>query len=264
MIWASRLIFKSFRQWERTTQIAFLLAAVLLVLAVILFLVAPPEYRLPVVIGGGLLLLVAQGAVLWGNRFMVSPFTQAQRLYLTGDLDGAGDLLESARARGTADVRTLTLLGATYRQLGRLSESEQVLYEALDKAPMHHFPLYNGGRTLLSAGRYEEALALLQRAVDAGAPAAVRFDVAEALILLGRSTEAADVLQLIRNTLTEPHRALMAAWWLYRLRGGEPPPPTLIREGLPYWEASAARFAQTSYGQAIAEDAAALLRLVED
>ncbi|MDX2160758.1 MAG: hypothetical protein SF162_05485 [bacterium] len=251
MIWASRLIYRNFRYWERAAQIAFVLALVLIGFGVLLMFAAPAEQRVTIVTGLGALILVAQGIVLWANRGMVTVFTQAQRRYLAGDLEGALHLLETARSEGRADVRTLTLLGTTYRQFGRLSESEAVLYEALDKDPTAHFPLYNLGRTMLSAGRYQDALKVLEQSIAAGAPVSAQFDAAEALAWLGEAERAAERVREFGGAWQEPYRRMAAALWLFERGQGEPPSPDLIRDGLPYWQAAAQRFAHTPYGTVI-------------
>lgn len=253
MIWVIRRLFQDFRHWERLTQIAFILALILLPIATVMILSAPQHERINLVFGFGALIFVTQMIVLWGNRTMITPYTQAQRFYLAGDFEQTRTLLENVRESGKADMRVLTLLGNTYRQLGMLSESEMILYEALDKAPNNHFPLYNFGRTLLSMGRFDEAVEVIQRALDEGAPAVTRFDLAEAFFMGGKADQARDMLLEISPTLLEPHRALMAKWWLYQFGVGEHPSTDLIIEGLPYWEAASQRFQHTLYGKQIGE-----------
>jgi len=250
MIWLIRRLRRDFQNWDRPTRIAFGLGLLLLIVAVIAALIAPPETRLTILIGAGGLLIVIEVTVLWGNRGMISAFTRAQRLYLEGDLEAARDLLESVRDK--ADVRALTLLGNTYRQLGQLPESESILSEAVNKAPDHHYPLYGFGRTLLSEGRYAEAADVIRRALDLGAPSAVRADLGEAYFRLNLPDEVAAALQ--DAVLDEPHRALMVGYLLYRIGEAPPPAPELVRAGLPYWQATAERFQHTPYGVALTHD----------
>jgi tetratricopeptide (TPR) repeat protein len=253
MFWLIRRLRHEFPAWDRPTQIAFVMALILFVVLLLVAALAPPELRTPALIGAGGSLLVLQLAVMWGNRGMVNVFTQAQRAYLAGDLDAARAILEAARSAGKADMRALTLLGNTYRQLGRLAESKAVLYEALDKAPDHHFPLYGFGRTLLSEGHYEEAAAALAGALDAGAPPIASLDLAEAHYRAGRLNEARAALDQL-PALAEDYRALMAAYLRYQVGAGAPPTAALIQAGLPFWEGSAARFHATPYGKALNED----------
>ncbi len=201
------------------------------------------------------LLIILEISVLWGNRGMVSAFTRAQRLYLDGDFAAARDLLESIHAK--ADARALTLLGNTYRQLGQLDQSERVLSEAVDKAPDHYFPLYGFGRTLLSEGRYAEAVVAIRGALELNAPPVVRVDLGEALYRLKMPEEALDVLATAPTD--EPHRALMVAYLLFRLGAADPPVAEVVQAGVPYWEAAAERFRHTPYGLALARDVRAML-----
>jgi tetratricopeptide (TPR) repeat protein len=195
---------------------------------------------------------------------MQSPFMKAQRAYINGDFDTARQYLETLREQDNADIQALTLLGNTYRQLGLLNRSREVLSEALNIDPDHYFPLYGFGRTLLAEGHYAEAAQTIQSALDAGAPPAVAFDFGEAQYRAGQLDEAVQVLQAARPELRESYRILMTDYLLYRLDAGLPPAADLINAGLPYWQASAQRFQQTPYGAALAADVHALLSLLED
>lgn len=257
MIWLIRRLRRDFFYWDRYTRAAFVIGVALLIGALIAGLLAPPQARLLPLAGAGGLLIVLEITILWGNRGMVSAFTQAQRYYLAGNFDAALDILESIHDK--ADARVLTLLGNTYRQLGRLDESETVLSEALDKVPDHHYPLYGFGRTLLAKGRYAEAAEAIRRAQEAGAPPVVLADLGEAYYRLERWDEAAAALHAAEGE--EPHRALMVQYLLYRLGEASPPSSELVAAGLPYWQASAQRFQQTPYGVALTRDVQELLEL---
>lgn len=250
MIWLILRVRRDFKTWERATKIAFTLGMVLLVVALLSALFAPQQVRTPVLFGAGALLLVIELTVLWGNRGMVSAFTRAQRFYMEGDFDSTLTLLEGVRQK--ADARALTLLGNTYRQVGRLAESEAVLSEAVDKAPNHYFPIYGFGRTLLSEGRYDEAVRAIQRAVELGAPSVVQGDLAEAHYRLGHRDEA--LLALQNAAVNEPQRALIVQYLLYRMGAGEPPTADVVAAGLAYWQATAERFRETPYGIALESD----------
>jgi tetratricopeptide (TPR) repeat protein len=256
MIWLARRLKHDFPTWERSAQTAFILALALLALAIGLGLWGPDEARLGALAGAVGLLVVLQLTVLWANRGMVTDLTQAQRLYLAEDFDAVRSLLEALRDQKKADMRALTLLGNTYRQLGRLEDSHRELYEALNKAPNHHFPMYGFGRTLLSEGNYAEAAETLRRSLELGAPTAVAVDLAEALYRAGQNAEAVEALQKV-GTLAleqEPHRLLMAQYLLYRLGAGNRPANEVVSLGLPYWMAAAARFQQTQYGADLTQD----------
>ena len=256
--------FRQFRAWERPAQIAFFIAVILLFLAGGVVAFGGQNLRTPSVIGFGGLVIAIQIIILWANRGMVTPYTQAQRFYLVEDFASARDLLEEVRQRGKADWRSLTLLGNTYRQMGDLEPSEAVLLEALNNAPNHHFSLYGFGRTLLVQGRYAEAVDVLNRALDAGAPSIVRLDVGEALYRVGRPLEAVEQLGMVPLASDEPQRALMLAYLRYRLGSGERPDTALLHDGLPYWEAAAQRYHQTPYGQTLTGDVQAMRAFLEE
>lgn len=247
-------LFASFRLWERTSQIAFGLALLLLVIVAAAYLSGAENLRQPSAIGVFGLLIILQIIILWANRGMVTPYTQAQRHYLAGNFAEAIRLLEGVRQAGKADVRALTLLGNTYRQEGHLEESEAVLREALELQPNHHFSLYGFGRTLMVMGRYAEASEVFIQAHEAGAPEIVRLDLGEAFYRQGETQQALEWLMSAEPAAYEPYQALMLAYLTYRLGQGQPPASDLLQAGLPFWEASAGRFRHTPYGQALAED----------
>jgi tetratricopeptide (TPR) repeat protein len=258
MIWLIRRIAREYPTWDRPARLALLLALLLLVPALLLALLVPQDVRPAAWFGVGMLLLVAQVAVMWGSRGLVNVFTAGQRAYLTGNLDRARSILEQARASGRADLRALTLLGNVYRQLGRLDDSEAVLYEALDKDGDHPFPLVGIGRTLLSKGDYASAVERFSRVLAQDSRHAVQVDAAEAQWRLG-NLEQARALLGGESDYAEARERLMDAYLRYRLGMGDAPPRDLIEQGLVFWRAAVQRFAHTPYGHALAED----MRLVE-
>lgn len=262
-----RRVLRDFPTYEAPVKYALIVGLGMVILGLVVFIFGVPEVRIWAGVGIGSVIFVMELAVLYANRRMVSPYTQAQQAYLAGDFDDAVTVLEGMRTAGKADVRTLTLLGNTYRQLGRLSESREVLCEAVDTGEKHHFPLYGLGRTLLSNGEYAEAIAVLSDAIEAGALSIVQLDVIEAFYRAGRLPEARALLGTLANDPTlsraaEPHRALMAAFLRWRLLDAPPPPVDLIESGLPFWEASAARFASSPYHDALKEDMEAMQRVM--
>jgi tetratricopeptide (TPR) repeat protein len=254
---------RDFHTWDKSSQAALVIALGLCVIFGLAILIAPVEWRQLAMIGLVGLIFVMQVIVLWANRAMIAPYTQAQKRFMEGDFEQARALLEQLRDSGKANMRVLTLLGNTYRQLGKLDESEIELRKALDKESLHPFPLYGFGRTLLSKGNYHEAVIVLEKSVHAGTMVA-QFDLGETHYRLGQWQEAKTHLQAVRPSLQEPYRALMADYLLYRLGAGEPPSPTLLHNGLPYWQETAARLGNTPYGNALVEDIDAMHILTEE
>jgi len=252
MMEITRMLTKQVPDWDRPTQIALGTALALSGVMIGVALFGGEALRVPAILAIGSLFLTIQGIALWGNRNLVTPFTKAQRLYLRGELNAAREVLEAQRATGAMDVQELTLLGNIHRQTGELATSETILQAALEAVPGHYFPLVGLGRTQIAQGDYPAAVGNLQEALEGGAPAVVRYDLAEAHFRAG--DEAAAIATLPDDAEAEPHRALMAAWLGYRAGGGDVPSAELVEAGLPYWEAAAVRFEGTPYGQALAQD----------
>ncbi|MBZ0275179.1 MAG: tetratricopeptide repeat protein [Anaerolineae bacterium] len=259
----SAYFFSRFRTWERPAQMAMVTALVLLAVTIIFLVIGGQPLRQPTLIGIIGLLIAVQAIFMWANRSMVTPYTQAQRLYLAGDIDAARDILENIIGQGKADVHVLTLLGNTYRQLGLLEKSAEVLTKAVQLRPLDHFPLYGFGRTLMVMGNYTGAADVIQRALEGGASPVIRVDLAEAYFRSGIDRAAA-VLDGLDTAHLEPHRALMMIYILYRLGSVNPPSSSDVREGLAYWQDAAIRFRHTPYGQALADDVAAMRAFLKE
>jgi tetratricopeptide (TPR) repeat protein len=266
VFWLIPRVLRDFKVWEKSTQTAFIMALILLMSACGLLAFAPQTERLPILIGIGSLITMLQLITMWGNRHMVTAYTQAQRHFMAGDFEAACAVLEQERAQGHSDMRALTLLGHSYRRVGKLDASERVLYEALDKSPNHNFPLYGLGRTMLIKGDYERAVEYLKAALAAGAPPITQFDLAEAYFRQGKTEQGRGVLQQIMPVLDSPavsqgdesYRTLMAHFWMEL-----PIDRHLLASGLPYWQALAILFATLPYGQAVADEVAVLQRINE-
>jgi tetratricopeptide (TPR) repeat protein len=256
-------LLKSFRQWERSTRIAFAIALALLLMAFILLLLDPSEVRQPALIGAVGLILATQFIFMWGNRHMVTPFTQAQRHYLAEDFHSARAILEELRVEDRADANALTLLANTYRQLGMLNESEEVVKKAIEIRPFDPFPLYGFGRTLLVKGLYKESAVILRQALEAGAPPLIHFDLGEALYRQGLVDEARNEL-IAAGSSPDDFRELMRDYLLYCMGAHEKPTREVVQAGIAYWQDHAERFRQTPYGQALADDVRQMQPLMEE
>jgi tetratricopeptide (TPR) repeat protein len=255
---------RRFRAWDRPSQLALLIALLLLVITFLALIFGGVNLRQPALLGFIGLVIMMQFIFMWGNRGMVTPFTQAQRYYLAEDFAAARQVLEESLSSGKPDAQSLTLLGNTYRQLGLLDKSEKVLTKALELRPSDHFPLYGIGRTLLVKGLFAQAADKMRQALEAGAPPIVQLDLAEALYRQGLDDQARFALTKVVSLDQEPHRALLTAFMLYRLKGGDPPMPALVAAGLPYWQDNALRFQATPYGQMLAGDVQQLQAFMEE
>ncbi|MEO8610321.1 MAG: tetratricopeptide repeat protein [Chloroflexota bacterium] len=260
----SAYVIRRFRAWDAPSRFALLSALGLLLVTLLVLAVGPENIRQPSLIGFVGLIIVIQIIFMWGNRGMITPFTRAQRYYLAEEFESARQVLENLNVNGKPDAQSLTLLGNTYRQLGMLDESEEVLTKALELRPLDHFPLYGIGRTLLVKGQYAQAAAKIKQALDAAAPLIVQFDLGEALYRLGKTDEAKLMLKAAADVAQEPHRTLMSQYLLYRLGAGQPPTSDLIASGLPYWQDNAIRFQETPYGQLLADDIQQMQAFIEE
>ena len=247
---------RGLRAWERPARIALALALLALIPMLWLWLAGPTELRRAGLAGLCGLGLGLQVVFMWAWRGLLSDWTQAQRLYLDGDFEGACRILQERRAAGTADMRSLTLLGNALRMRGLPGESELVLREAAALRPDHAFPLTGLGRSLLAQGRYAEAVETLQAAVGKGAPDVVELDLGEALYMAGQAKTALEHLRQGMAATGDPGRRLVATLLLHRLGVAALPDAALCSDGRPWIEAQATRFAGTDYGEAMS----ALLR----
>lgn len=263
------------------------LVAVLLTLVVGLLVINVARDRdfveaLPLVI----ILLVGLVAAQFGLLFGIGPRTRAlnaaQRAFVSGDFETAAQLLEAdimqAQENGEViPVKSITLLGNTYRQLGRLEDSVELLQQAAEIAPDDPFPLYGLGRTLLVSGQYEEAADAIKRALDHGARKAVRAEWVLAQYYAGMdgSTLLNDALKAGRVLRLQNFRALIVnyvLWQLYQQPDHMNPEQVSLSErvmnntahGLAYWEAEAERYQATPYGQRLAQDIETIRNILSD
>jgi tetratricopeptide (TPR) repeat protein len=201
----------------------------------------------------GVVLITAtwiQLGLLFYRRRPETPLAQAQFAFAQGDYAAAASTLEALPEK---DVQAQTLLGNTYRQLGRLADSEAMLCAALETKPNDPFPLYGLGRTRLAAGDFDGAAQAIRGALEHGGRKAIRAELALAYALAGDQTPALQEAQRTARLLgLESHRILMTNAIL--LTGGDSLAGEMIRrsaEGLAYWRAEAARFAGSSYETAL-------------
>jgi tetratricopeptide (TPR) repeat protein len=251
VIYILRRALRDLTTWPRTLQLALVLAISLILILGIAVVVVPYELRIYACIGVFGSVLVVQAALLIGYREMVKPLAKAQRAYLASDFETACQVLQPVRESGNADVRSLTLLGNTYRQLGDLDASRQVLYEAVHKSPEDQYPLYGFGRTLLAAGEFGQAGEMLERALQQGAPVAVRLDLAEAVFFAGDVAGAGAIAQSVDADFApgEAYREFLRVALSWKAGIGSLPLPD--HEGRAYWDLTARRFSHTPYGVAV-------------
>ncbi len=264
----NHILRRQLRTWDRASQVAFVIGTLLLIVFIALALTASPSDRPTFLVVAGAVLLVTQGVVLWANRGMVTPLAKAQRAYLAEDYETVIEMLEPDAEHTELDVKGWMLLGSAYRQLNRFDRSLASLENALRIEPNHHFSLYNFGRTLLVQGDYAAAVPYFEAALQAGAPEALRADLAEALYRTGENAAALEHLHQVQAVLSDdsadPARRLWVEMMRFRLGDSARPDRHLIKAGLPYWAAAAERFQATPYGAALREEIAAMTSFLPD
>jgi tetratricopeptide (TPR) repeat protein len=241
------------RSWDSASKAALAIALALFVLDVII-LFTQPALQTAALVGGVGLLIALQLIVLWGNRNLVTAYSQAQQAFIKGDFAAARDILKAdIESTAKPPIDSLVLLGNAYRNLGQLRESESVLRIALARKPYYHFALYGLGKIRLAMGDYAEAIQHFEKALKLDAPEIIRFDKALAHYYAGEEKQCLAELAAMPES-NEIHRQAFAVYLSHRLENAPLPNAELLANCLPFWEAELGRFSNTSYGQALAGD----------
>ena len=245
----SREMTRRLPQWDLSSRLALGIALVLLVLMLVLGFTGPPALRWPARIGAFGLLLSLQLLFLWANRRDASPYHQAQQHFVAGEYGRARALLEGIPERSRVSVDALVLLGNTYRHLGLYPASRRALTQALQHKPRHHLALFSAGKLHLVCGDYERARDFIARALEAGAPPIVTFELGQAHYMLGECDPAIEALEEAGPLLADdPPLLLMQRFLLFRLGQGALPDRPLIDAGMAFWRDEAAKHAGMPYG----------------
>ncbi|MCY3866626.1 MAG: tetratricopeptide repeat protein [Chloroflexi bacterium] len=241
-------------EWDASAKLSLAIAVTLLLALLALGFFGPDVIRLPARIGAFGLLISIQLLFLWANRRDVSPFHQAQQHFIAGEYQAARSLLEAIPERGRASVDALVLLGNTYRNLGQFEMCQAALQRALAIKPQHALAHYSVGKLNLARGEYERASECFQRAIEAGAPDRVKFELGLAAYLLGKPEAAERRLSEARSALVDdPAHLLLLQYILFALNLGGGPDTALIRENLVYWHDEKCKYMETPYGDFLTE-----------
>jgi tetratricopeptide (TPR) repeat protein len=114
---------------------------------------------------------------------------------LFGDIDGSLELMKMALASTppteVEDAAWITTQMAHLNlSVGRITEAESQLQQALRLFPGYHYALGNLAKVRIQQKRFAEAAELLQRRYNSAPHAENLYDLAEALELAGRNAEA--------------------------------------------------------------------------
>jgi tetratricopeptide (TPR) repeat protein len=132
---------------------------------------------------------------------------------LFGDVDGALELMNMALASTSpSEVEDsawiLTQMAHLQLSVGKITDAEKNLQQALALFPGYHYALGNLAKLRIQQKRYDEAIALLQQRYDAAPHAENLYDLAEALHLAARTQEAKSAFaEFERKSLLESVRA---------------------------------------------------------
>jgi tetratricopeptide (TPR) repeat protein len=114
---------------------------------------------------------------------------------LFGDVDGALELMNMAlqsTSPGEAEDAAWILSQVAHLDLsvGRITDAEMNLQQALLRFPGYHYALGNLAKVRIAQKRYDDAIVLLSQRYQAAPHAENLYDLAEALQLAGRTDEA--------------------------------------------------------------------------
>ncbi|MCQ3930131.1 MAG: hypothetical protein DPW16_06695 [Chloroflexi bacterium] len=264
--------------WRDTRlRLAFGLSVLMAVVLFVILSQADADSRVPLAIGFAGLLALLQVFILIRGKGHQGALLKAQQAFVDGRYEDTAGLLEGQleqhRVAGQApDLKLLTVLGNTYRQLGRLDESAALLQQAIEQFPNKAFPVYGLGRTRLAQGEYDEAARLIEQALKLGARKAVRADLALALYYAeadqSRIIEVAQQTGRILNV--ENYRALMVNYLMARF-ATNPTEEEVARRvmhhtaaGLAYWQGEAKRHATTDFGRRLNSDVARIEAILQE
>lgn len=250
MFWqVARDLTRRLPEWDASAKLSLAIAIALLLLLFAVGFTGPAAIQFPARIGAFLLLVTIQLLFLWGNRRDASPYHQAQQRFVAGDYPGARDLLERMPDRGRASVDALVLLGNSYRHLAQYDSAQAALSQALAIKPKHDLALFSMGKLNLVRGEYAAACEFIERAIIAGAPDVVRFELGQARFLLGEAAVATQQLTAARATLADdPTQSLLLQYYLCELSAGDMPSGDFNGEHILHWRQEARKFADTPYG----------------
>ena len=132
---------------------------------------------------------------------------------LFGDIDGALDLMEMAYestppSESEDRAWILTQMAHLDLMIGKTSQAENLIQQALVMFPGYHYALGNLAKVRIQQKRYTEATELLKQRYQAAPHAENLYDLAEAFNLAGRAEEANKAfVEFEQKSLVESHRA---------------------------------------------------------
>ena len=130
---------------------------------------------------------------------------RAAEAYLAGDLDKAESMLEAEIGKSEARPSRYLLLARIQFRQKDWEATRRTVAALIEKDPENPNALELQGRVLLRLDRFEEALPYLEKTVRETNRSELRIEYAEALIGIGRDTEAVSALKkVIKDKQTWP------------------------------------------------------------
>ena len=255
MLWQlARDLTRRLPEWDAPAKLSLAIALALLILLLGIGFFGPEAVQLPARFGAFGLLITIQLLFLWANRRDASPYHLAQQHFINGEYQAARDLLESMPERGRASADALVLLGNTYRNLGNFSSARSAFKRALSLKPRHALGLFSAGKLHLVQGEYRGAREYITRAIHAGAPELVRFELGQAHFLLADHDEALRQFVDARSAVADdPVKCLMLNVYLHTLNARGLPACAVVQESIQFWRDEARRYSDSPYGAHLAE-----------
>ena len=114
-------------------------------------------------------------------------------------------------------------------------------------------------------GDYLATCEYIERAILAGAPELVRFELGQAHFLLDDHDEARRHLIEARPALADDKaQLLLFQYYMQALRAGDLPASEFIQENIQFWRGEALKYSETAYGVHLAEIVADLGAEIEE
>ncbi len=266
MFWqVARDLTRRLPEWDASAKLSLAIAFLLLLFLLGIGFFGADAIQFPARVGAFGLLVTIQLVFLWGNRRDASPYHQAQQHFIAHDYQAARDLLETLPDAGRASVDALVLLGNSYRHLGQFDLARSALARAIEIKPQHDLALFSAGKLNLVQGEYAAACEYIERAIKAGAPNIVRFELGQARYLLSQRAEATRQLTAARSALADdPAQLLLLQYYLWALGAGEMPTGESIGENIQHWRREARKYSNSPYGAHLSEVECELRQAFED
>jgi Tfp pilus assembly protein PilF len=134
----------------------------------------------------------------WSSLASLSPlppFLLAMHRLRTGDADGARGALEEALRRDPLHAPALEHYAIWFAERGFVDKGVEVLRHAVGRTDYDSNLLDQAGCLLANAGRIDEAIPLFREAIGSGGPPTAFSNLARALLSRGREEEALGILQ---------------------------------------------------------------------